>query len=588
MKWTSVVSFASLLLGLLGCDEEKPYTPFQIATSLPDEEAPPLDVQANDVKEGQAREPQLARRAPQNSSTWKVFGRQLEAPGATHLHSAIPAPAGKPGDLLLWALPRPKAEGAPEAGVWLFEKNGKKQQLQSLPDYLPRGSDCRYEASLENTGDSSISARVSASCEARLLPGTPTESLFVLSPEQPSPVLMHFRLQHSAPGEALSVVVDSHDRDADGRDDVELQLSLTSPSGTKETLPLRWLLRAAGASRQAGSPGKELASRASRLMTASVRKKERAEVPAQVEALKRLLAAICSEFATQKLEAADGAGIPCGDQTAALSRLHLAEVQSHVGEKDPESALGALERSSWFGRKVGEREEKAMSQAILKVSTSHRAKRLARFEVPTQKDTVPFGHPLHFSADGQLWAKTPNSKTKRLTMKGDPPLVTPASEGQEEVRIEAPTWEFTPVGQANRKLTSALPSCQRSEVQLAFSRSGGAPLAPVPVPLLAPRPGNCRTFTGTQLEARPLYWEGGRLSLILGGQLVSTAGHKKAPPFPIAWGSSLGVAIRKGNTFELWTGDITKGLHHCAVSPGVEKVACVRGESVIVLTRAEP
>lgn len=578
----------ALTFAMTGCDDEKPYTPFQVATSLPEQSQPPAR-DADVVEKIQDERPILERKAPRGATQWKVFGRKMAAPPDTVFQTAIEfrrtteVPADKSEDVLAWLLPTEKSSAGPNAGLWLFAKDGQSSHLKGLPEYLPRGKDCIYRGSLEQSGGHAVTARVTTECTTRLLPGTPTQSLLILSAGRADPELMHFRLRQEAAGEKLTVVVNSADRDGDGADDVELQLSLSGPSGAKETLPLRWLSRTAGASRQPESPAKELATRASKLMTGSIRKAERGRVPQESETLVRLVAAICSEFSTIKIERGDGSGLPCGDLQPSLSRLNLATVQAYVGSQDPESALGVMERASWIGKKLPEKEQAALFAQVLKAAKHQAARQLARFDVKTKSLATPFGHPLHFMPDGQLWAMTPDEKRKRLTMQGDPPLVVPATEDEPEQRIETPSWDLVPAGPDDKQLSAALPSCERSEVQLAFSQPSGAPLPTIPVPFLAPRPGNCRAFTGTAIEAIPQFWEGGQLGVVLGGQLISSGGQPKTPPFPVAWGTSLGVAVKQGAEFSIWTGDATHKLHHCAVSPGAKKIACVRGDSVVVL-----
>ncbi len=565
-----------------GCDEEKPYTPFQVATELPEPSRPPQR-DLDPAEKIQEERPILEQKAPRGATQWKVFGRKLSAPPDTIFQSAIESPADQSEMILAWLLPRDKSSAGPNAGLWSFSKEGQSSLLKPLPEYLPRGKDCLYRGSLEKSGEQTVTARVKSECTTRLLPGTPTQSLVILSPDRSEPELMHFRLREPAAGEDLDIVVNSSDRDGDGADDVELLMSLTGPNGIKETLPFRWLSRTAGASRQAESPAKELATRASRLMTGSIRKAERAKVPKESETLLRLIGAVCSEFSTMKIERGDGSGVPCGDLQPSLSRLNLATAQAYAGSQDPESALGVLERASWIGKKPSEKEHQALSAQVLKSAKHLEARQLARFDVKTKSLSTPFGHPLHFTQDGQLWAATPDDKTKRLTMRGDPPLITPATDDEPEKRIEAPSWSFIPLGPGGKALSAALPSCERSEVQLAFSQPSGAPQSTVPIPFLAPRPGNCRTYTGTAIEGIPLFWDGGQLGLVLGGELISSAGQPRTPPFPVAWGTSLGVALRQGTEFSIWTGEAARRLHHCAVSPGAKKIACVRGESVIVL-----
>jgi hypothetical protein len=69
---------------------------------------------------------------------------------------------------------------------------------------------------------------------------------------------------------------------------------------------------------------------------------------------------------------------------------------------------------------------------------------------------------------------------------------------------------------------------------------------------------------------------------VVGGQPVVSAGHLTAPPQPIAWGTSLGIAVWTPEAFFLLVGDGTNGAHHCVAAEGLKKVACVRGQEVVL------
>src|SRR5690606_5924340 len=151
-------------------------------------------------------------------------------------------------------------------------------------------------------------------------------------------------------------------------------------------------------------------------------------------------------------------------------------------------------------------------------------------------------------------------------------------------------WELTPAGPGGKKLSAIVPSCERSEMQLAFSRSSnkGSPPAPTPLPVLAPRPGNCHHFSGLVVDGTVYGWQGGQLGVIAGGQLLWSGGREQQAEQPIAWGTSFGLAVTQGDTVSLWTGELSRNAHHCAVAPRLEKVACIRGDSVYVMSEASP
>jgi hypothetical protein len=570
------VLLCSLCCIFVGCKEDKPYTPFQVATSLPGLSAAP------DTPPGGTDNPLLGASnvvslsAPEESKTWTAFGRKLTAPAGNHVHIAMQVPSSLDAEAVAWFLPESASSPPSESGLWLVDKNGRSiSKLLGLPQALPRGEDCRFRASLRQSGPRSFVADLRSVCTTRVLPGTPSGSVAVISPGRETPVLLQFSLKDPAPGESLSLDIDSSDRDGDGVDDVQLTATVTSPAGVKESLPFRWLSRTAGASRESDAPHLELTKRASRLSIAAVRKKERAAVSDQVDALRRLVATVCSEGAVQKFTVEGEGGLACGNLRAPLASM---------SESNYELALGEAVRHDWyFGVEAGSATQKLQELLEQKVPGG-KAEHLARFKVAPK--SVPGVHlsPLAFDETGQLWLLTEDGTTKRLTMEGAPPLVTPATESEPERRIAAPSLSLAPSGQNGDTLVAALPSCDRSEIQLVLGHADGTPKAPVPLPILAPRPGACKNLGAFQLEVIPIRQENGPLLAVLGGQLVAETGRPSAVSSPVAWGTKFGVALKTTDKFELLTGEAASDLSYCVVSPQVDKIACLGKGAVHVIS----
>lgn len=567
------------------CDEDKPYTPFEVASSLPGQGPAPKTKKSDEKDKDPERVWAAEKRAPRSSSTFRAFKRSLLAPSGTEFEVALPLLNSQSDEVAAWVFPKSGREGAgADAGLWVFDASGQPtRKLLALPEFLPSGTDCEFRANLKGTGPTTFSSRVWATCGSRLLPGTPVVSLAVLDGSKPEAVLLHLRAEEPAVGEKLDLEVESTDQDGDGTDDVKLQVSMTTPSGTKETLPFLWLQRTAGASRQADLPKDELNKRASRLSIASVRKAEREATPAQIDALRRLLSSVCAELGKPRLTGASGDLLKCGNIQSALEQLAQAEVQAFLGQGKKEDAIGATERSEWFGTAFDAGKLKKLKALVQKELSPKKAERMARFNVRTKTLAKPFASPLHFSKDGQLFAKV-GELTKRLTMEGDPPLVVPATETEPEKRVEPPEWTISL--QDGRGLTpeAALPSCDRSEVILVLGggEAGSAPTQ-LPLPFLAPRPGTCRAFAPTPLDAVPLRSEAGALTLVVGGQRVTSAGRLRPDDHPDAWGTSLGVVVVRKENVSVLTGEAAEGLHHCVTNRDASKVACLCKESVCVL-----
>ncbi len=592
LPWKGILLLAALVL--LSCDKDKPSTPFQVATALPQEPTAPFA--PTQVSSPDAERSRSAQMAPKNTIVWEVFGRTLRAPAGTQIDGAVPDWAHGSEDLFVLLTPTLKGGRPEEAGLVRVDDAGHPTaRILPHPSFLPTGEDCQLSSSLEKSGPQSLTVELHAFCQSRLLPGTPTGSLVVVSPQSPQPVLLELRTLAPSPGEVLSLNVDSSDRDQDGLDDVELRAHLRAPEGGDATLPFVWLTRTAGVSRDTSQPAKALDERASKLARRAVRKAERAVVWREVRALRRLLTAACAELATPRLTHANGDALKCGELGPTLARLTFSAVQAELGAGELGSALGIAERAGWIGRQPTEKENDALRRLLLQKIPHEKAQQLARFDVQAASLDRAYASPLRFSPDG-LWLLDPGGKIKRLTMKGDPPLASPTSQGPSHPRIEPPPrWTLAVADSSGKQLSTALPSCERSEVQLAFTVPKGPPPGPVPIPMLAPRPGNCRTFTGVELGAEPIEWVGGQLLLHLGGELATSGGHVRVPPGPLAHRTTFGLAVRDGSRLTLWTDVATTGLHHCVASRGAAttseseanvKVACLKGGSVYVYAPA--
>jgi hypothetical protein len=578
------VGWSLLMCGLFGilaaCEDDKPYTPFQVATALPPGEDPQNSEKVPDPPPAPLRAPAKALHAPAGATSWKAFGRTLKAPPNTVLAGGISSLNSESDDVLVWVLPEEGKAGG-EVGLWSFDSEGTpSRRIFPLPDYLPKSRDCRLDASLKATGDQSVTSEVWAACSGQMLARSPIFSLAVLNPQRDPPTILHLRRTEEAAGETLTFQVDSSDRDGDGQEDVALDVTLTSPSGHKETLPFRWLSRTAGASREPDFPRKQIADRAGRLLISSIRKAERIAAIQEVDVLRRMLSSVCSELGKPRLVRATGDPLECGNLNEPLARLIQAEVQAHLGEGDSVRALGAFERASWYGKGVQANNETV--RLIREKIAAKPARRLARFAVKGKTSQKPYRTPLVFDEKGQLWVLT-DEKTKRLTLEGDPPLVIPGTDDEPEQRILPPEWSIDLPGPHGQSLAAVIPSCDRSEALAAFdagSNGNGLP-APLPLPILAPRPGACTAFAPEPLPVTPLFWKSGALALATAGEVLTTQGKARFDGESVAWQTSLGVAVHYQGKLVLWTGPAAKDLHHCTVNADASKVACLSNDSSI-------
>jgi hypothetical protein len=579
-----VLLMCGSFLVLSACDDDKPYTPFQVASSLPTENSPEAESKESPSDASPEKSEVKILKGGGGSATMKAFGRTLKAPDGMGLEVVLHGLNRESDEVLGWVLPKKRGASVEQAGVWRFDTEGNPvERIQPFPDFLPNGADCQFIAEFFASGSQTITSQVESHCSSDLLAGTPVKAIAVLDPSRESPEVLHLRQSSAKSGEKVSLSVNSKDRDGDGTDDIEVNVTLTSPSGVEETLPLRWLVRTAGASREPEAPLATISKHSSALLISAVRKAEREKVPGQVDAARRLLTAVCSELGSPILFGPSGEKLTCGAILPVLSRFVEAEVKAYLGANQPGRALGAVERASWFGK--GAKRDAGLTRLLEAKIPVVPAQRLARFRVTPKTSPLPYSTPLTFDELGQLWLLT-DDKPKRLTMEGDPPLITPATEEQPEKIIQPPKWTIELPGPNGKTLKAVVPSCERSEVLLAFEENNAPLGAPTPLPLLAPRPGKCAGFAPEPLAATPLSWSGGALLLAVAGETFTSQAMPALPKVPSAWETSLGLAVVVDEKLSLWTGPETAGLHHCAVDATKGRVACLGKEAIVVLVKA--
>ncbi len=611
----SRLAVASRLLGslalpslvLLGCtcEEDKPYTPFEVASTLPgtSPSAPP-SVSAAPVPSAPEQNPTLRRalKAPRNATTWKTPDQTYEAPAGQVFELGLPLtkPDGSSA-FVAWTVRKSQKLTDPAGALWLYA-GGAPRQLTPLPGFVPTGPDCTLEADLAQTGPQTVTLDVASRCTSRLVQRMPTRAVLVLAPERPEPVLMGFRVADAAPGELLRLTIDSRDADGDGRDDVTLRVTGGSSGFQGSPVPFVWLERAAGRSRESLEPAAELNRLAKRLVTRAKNKKSGSEVPQEANELRRLVSSACAESGTPRLWELDGAPLTC-NATSALATALEAEIEAALTLGRPLDALGALSRDGWYGR-LSEKDRARIESRIRERVRTVNAKVRGSFDaaLPARDPAVPRWAPVWFDRQKRLWVldgtNVRQSDPPGAPLQGAPVLgaggagTLPAAPAAWSLRVQDPN---------GRAWSGAIPSCDRSEVQLAFVARDGKPLPPLPTPLLSPRPGNCGRLDGrTKGLLAPIAWHGVDLEAwVFGarfGEPQNAAAAAAPPPgSPVSadgalmvLSTPLGLAVVKGRDVELWQGDAVRGLEECVVSEGGSLLACVNGSRVVVLERPAP
>ncbi|HTK76999.1 MAG TPA: hypothetical protein VL371_17160 [Gemmataceae bacterium] len=440
---------------------------------------------------------------------------------------------------------------------------------------------------LAKTGDRTVTLDVAARCSAALVARSPTRGLVVVAPAEARSTVLSLRFADAAAGEALSLSVDSHDRDGDGRDDVRLTVALTSEGNAAEAAAdFAWVDRAAGASQDRAEPARSLGQLATAIADRAKTKATSKEAPPLVENARRLLASVCAEWGTPRLFDQDGGAIACGDLSAPLESMVASEVRSAVVRRDPLAALASLARDGWYGAALS----KKMRKSLEKEAIAATSKRLAVTRVldlaPRAAGGLPRWSPLAFDSDGTLLVQTKDGVSRVHVTEG---RVEDASEAVDP-------WPLAVGSGSDPRWTGVGLPCDRSEVVLLVTDAAGTPQPSKPIRLLAPRPGACRPGArGVTPSLTPLEWSGLRMIGFVGGALFGAKelsdlapnvvrGTPRSPDgkYLIVAGS-VGLLVLGGKA-ETWAVDDATSLSECVVSNGAAAAACIAKDHVVMFT----
>ncbi len=583
----ALLSLPLFSLGCDGCEKEKPYTPFGVTTSVPttDTSAPAPSASVAKPEPGKFAPAVVA---PAGSRKLRMGELMLEAPKRYLFDRALILGEGDTQQVVAWVKAEPEARDVPPGLLMAYSAKGKPRQVMAQPSFVPIAPGCVHSTRLVQTGASHVLVDTTAACPAGLVARVPVQAVSVVAPENDRPEVLTLRVASAAPGESLTVDEDSTDRDGDGRADVKLVFTLTGPEGAKASATLAFLDRAAGVSRDASEP------RTSLLVAAkAVLSKAGPTASAEVDATRRLLAALCAEGATPRVFDAEGSPIRCEDVGSVIDTLARADVLSRLAAKDALGAVSVLTRGDWYFKKLSSDAEKAISKELTKrlLSVTPTASAL------TAKPKLvkgPHWSPLWFEQDGSLLIVT------------DAGVVRASRDGSTEAALDAdggaPPWPLDVTDASGHRLSGSLCACDSSEVQLGFTDANGSPQSGVPTRLLAPRPGGCKArFTCP--DPVPVASSPEGFSVLLAGSLSEPRKAGKAAPSPglpspgsarspdgnwLVAVTPLGLVVT-GQAQELWklpeAPVDARRAQDCVVANDRTAVACVSDGRVLLLKR---
>jgi hypothetical protein len=525
---TTVVATAPLVLGLSGCrcGDEKPYTPFGVASSLGDADTPPRAVEsASAASPDAASLVEKSVLAPPDAKRWPLGGRELVAPEGFVFNQGIPADldGDGTGDAVAWLVPSGDAGAGPVPGeAWYFPGRAEPRRLAPLPSFIPTNPSCAIAATLARTGPHTVTIDARADCQSAVIQRSPVRGLVVLAPSSERPELLVLRAAAPAPDETLELSTISVDRDGDGRDDIEVDVSVGS-GGVDASAPFVWLDRAVGTSRDTSEPRKTLEQLAAREAGRAKQKKVADEVSRRVGTIRRLLATLCNEGATPRIFDAEGSGLGCGSLTTVVDSLATAEIGAELARGRVLEAFGALARDGWYFGKTSaaarKRLEKTLLDAVKPVTAN-----VSYIDLRPYAPAAPHYSPLAFAADGALLVRTADNM---LRVTHDAASATP-------VELDGGVPRSLDVVTATDVLLVGVAySCDRSDVTFLVREKYWSPgaTAPIPTGLLAPRPGACgRARFEAVPGLAPLGAAGPKLVALLGGSVVGDLAQASTPP----------------------------------------------------------
>ena len=570
------------VLGCDGCQKEKPYTPFGVTSALPSTDEAPATPPTPSAKQEPGKFP-AALVAPAGSRKLRMGELTLDAPPRYVFDRALVLGEGTSQQAVAWLKAEAEARDIVPGLLMAYGPGGQAKQVMTLPSFVPIAPGCVHATRLVQTGPASVLLDTVATCPAGLVARVPVEAVSVIAPSSSRPEVLTIRVAEPAAGETLSIDEDSSDRDNDGREDVKLVFTLTSPEGAKASATLAFVDRAAGVSRDAAEPRASLLLAAKALLA-----KAGPTASADVDATRRLLGTLCAEGGTPRVFDAEGSAIRCEDLGAVVDTLARVEVLSRLAAKDALGAAAVLTRSDWYFKKLSADAEKSitkeLNKRLLAVTPS-----VSALAARPKLVKGPHWSPLWFEQDGALLV---------LTEAG---VVRASRDGTTEAPVDpdggTPAWPLDVRDAAGQRLLGSSCACDASEIQLSLSDAAGAPQKGLTTRLLAPRPGGCKGRFSCP-DPVPVATGPDGFSVLVAGALSEPKKSGKALPSPgsarspdgswLVATTALGLLVT-GSAQELWklpeTPVDARRAQDCVVANDRAAVACVAGDKVLLLKR---
>jgi hypothetical protein len=343
--------------GCHGCRGDHPYVPYVIETADVAADAPGeaaalpafADASLDAGRLAFASEPAVL--APPGLARWSLDGMVLEAPAGTVFVSAAVRDFDGDGAKDAFAIVRPPDANDPGTLAYYHGVGMALAAPQTIapPESLVRDAGCSPVDRLLIEGGHSVLVELGAQCPQHAF-GGPLRWVAVVSAALVPKVVLAATVADPSGAPVLSVDADVADRDADGREDVALRVSLEGGGpplepGPRVSATFVWLDRSAGLSRDVAATESSFSALAASASARAVRSAEAATVPGHVAQARALWRATCAGGGSPRLAPVAGTGaIACGGARA-LEDLGLAEVRAFTTMGDPLRAALALDRA---------------------------------------------------------------------------------------------------------------------------------------------------------------------------------------------------------------------------------------------------
>ena len=591
--------------GCRGCHDDHPYVPYAIASAAPHGEA--LDeagaslADASPASEGGvdpfSGEPALV--APPSLSQWAVDGVPVTAPDGQVFVLGLARDFDGDGTKDVFAIVRPADGNDPGRVVFYRGAPGAAPLTFDPPANLAQDPSCTAVARLVGIGADSVLAELGQQCPVHPS-SAPVRWVAVLAGGATPRVRLAATLADPAGAPALSVDADGSDRDADGREDIALRVTIEGGGAPLEPGPrvsatIAWLDRPAGLSRDAGATESSFTALASSAAAHAARSKEAPAIPGYVTQVRALWRAMCSEGGAPRIVAVAGAGTLGCSSGHALETLGLAAVRSYAVLGDPIRAALALDRAerppaTRTAARAAEAQGWVTQLAPLTAARTVRAIAAVPIE---PKGHEPAWGSLAFEPDGKLLVKTLAGVVRVDPDQGD------------EAAAGGVDWKpavTSPDGAL--RWIEAYDPCDGLPLRATFAT--GDDVRDVALPVPPPLAGRCAGSRGAPARAIPIAWGARGLEAIVEGEPIliapdltnasllaafldqdATRGSPRSPDgktFVVP--TDAGLMVRGPTRARLLRARELDGSYAdqraCAVSDDATHVACIRGSAAWV------